>query len=129
MWKRKSNSKLSNISCRGADGRTYHSGLEAAVNNLLLLRERAGELRIIKRQERVPLIVNGVKVCTWVPDFTVEMIAEAEERLIEAKGFTTQLFLLKKKIYMATGTRKVEMWGGSARAPKLMEILVPKEFA
>lgn len=125
-WAR--NSKFGNALAK-SEGRSFHSKLEASVDGILRMREKAGEIKIIGRQVTVPLYVNGVKVCSWIADFEIEDLKANEERLVEGKGFEDAIWKLKKKLYLAVGTKKVEMWGGTAARPVLMEILVPKGVA
>ena len=48
---------------------TFDSAKEARVWASLQLRERAGEIRGLKRQVRYRLMVNGCHVCSYVSDF------------------------------------------------------------
>ena len=51
------------------DGIRFSSKKEANRDAELRLLERAGKIGSLERQPRFPLIVNGVKVCTYVGDW------------------------------------------------------------
>ena len=51
------------------DGVRFASKAEAARDAELQLLARAGKIFALTRQPRYPLIVNGVKVCTYVGDW------------------------------------------------------------
>lgn len=57
------------------------------------------------RQQRWPLKVNGVKVCTIIPDFVVWVKDEDDEsprmELHEVKGFETAIWKLKRRLFNA----------------------------
>lgn len=87
------------------DGVTFDSVGEAARWAELKLLERAGHIRNLERQVRVPLVVNGVKVCAVVVDFAY---FEGERRVWEDH----------KSAY----TRKLPVWRIKA---KLIAALYP----
>jgi hypothetical protein len=61
--------------------------------------QRAGEISDLRRQVRYPLIVNGVKVCTYVADFVyVQGGATCVE---DSKGVRTQAYVVKRKLMLA----------------------------
>lgn len=65
----------------------------------LKLLERAGQIRNLELQPRFPLIVEGIKVCTYVGDFAY---FEANKRVIEdSKGFKTKEYVIKRKLLLA----------------------------
>ncbi len=51
------------------DGVRFASKAEAKRDAELLLLARAGQIFALRRQPRYPLVVNGVKVCTYVGDW------------------------------------------------------------
>jgi len=51
------------------DGRRYASKGEARRAQQLQLLERAGKIEKLEYQVRFPLVVLGVKICTYVADF------------------------------------------------------------
>lgn len=91
------------------DGHRFASKLEARRYGELRLLERAGEIRDLRIQPRYDLVVNGVKVGTYVADFayldktgtpvTEDTKSEATARLA--------VFRLKAKLFRALFRREV----------------------
>jgi hypothetical protein len=81
------------------DGVRFASKAEAKRDAELQLLERAGQIRDLKRQPRFPLVVNGVKVCTYVGDWAYHEILssiEAVQPVVEdRKGVLTPAFKIK----------------------------------
>jgi Protein of unknown function (DUF1064) len=77
------------------DGVRFASQKEAQRWAELRLLERKGEITGLKRQVRFPLSVNGIKVTTYVSDFTYR---DPGGRLVveDAKGVRTPLYKLKR---------------------------------
>lgn len=88
-------------SCVGADGFRYHSRAEAKVAAELELRVKAGDIADFERQVNVPLIVNGIKVCTYIADFLI-LHNDGTRELLEVKGWRTPEWKLKEKLVRAT---------------------------
>lgn len=78
----------------------YASKSEAAYAAKLDLSKRAGVILKWDRQVRVPLVVNGVKVCTIVPDFKV-YARNGDWWYVEVKGHPTATWRLKRKLLAA----------------------------
>ena len=57
------------------DGLKFDSVKEAKRWTELQFMQRAGEIRNLQRQVRIPIEINGVKVCTYVADFTYDELA------------------------------------------------------
>lgn len=80
----------------GLNGEKYDSKSEARRHQVLLMREHAGIIRELKHKPaRIPLVVAGVEIGTWTPDFEyLEWIDEGhvgERRVWEdVKGFTSR---------------------------------------
>lgn len=75
------------------DGVRFASKAEASRDAELKLLELAGRITIIKRQPRFPLVVGGVKICTYVGDWEY---LEGNYRVVEdRKGVLTQSFKIK----------------------------------
>lgn len=54
----------------GLNGEKYDSKSEARRHQVLLMREHAGIIRDLKHKPaRIPLVVAGVEIGTWTPDF------------------------------------------------------------
>ncbi len=92
---------------------TFASKAEAKRDAELLLLERAGKIREIKRQPKFDLIVNGVKVCRYVADWRYQETVESKSPLNYAtfvetvdvvedrKGVQTAAFKIKWKLAQA----------------------------
>ena len=88
-------SKYSNIKTE-VDGIMFDSKREAGHWSQLVMRERAGSITDLQRQIRFELHVNGVKVCTYSPDF---QYWEGERLIVaDSKGMKTAVYNLKKKM-------------------------------
>jgi hypothetical protein len=61
---------------------------------------RAKRVKSWMRQVRWKLVVNGVTVCTMVPDFRVEF-PDGSVALVEVKGMETAVYKLKRKLFRA----------------------------
>lgn len=81
------------------DGITFHSKKEALRYKELRLLERAGSIRDLSLQVKIPIQINAVKVCDYVCDF---MYFENNTRVIEdVKGWRTHVYILKRKLIKA----------------------------
>lgn len=86
------------------NGTRYDSGLEAHVAEQLDFLLKAGELVEVKRQVKIPLMVNDVLICNYIIDFVV-VDKYGQKKYIEAKGFRTALWEMKWKLCMALGNQ------------------------
>lgn len=81
------------------DGVRFASKAEAARDNELLLLQRGGVIKDLKRQPRFPLIVCGMKICTYVGDWKYYEKSErgqfAHEVVEDRKGVLTPAFKIK----------------------------------
>ena len=81
-------------------GIRFDSKLEARVYEDLEFQLNAGVLKEIKRQVKIPLMVNGVLICNYYCDFrTVDKYGQVVYR--EAKGMELPLWQVKKKLFLA----------------------------
>lgn len=84
-------------------GIAFASRKEARRYSELRLLERAGEISGLELQPRFPIVVNGVKVCTYVADFryldkkTDKFITED----VKSEATKTPIYRLKKKLVEA----------------------------
>jgi len=54
----------------------------------------------VKRQVKIPLMVNDVLICTYYCDFrTVDKYGQV--KYVEAKGLEMPVFQIKKKLFLA----------------------------
>lgn len=80
-------------------GTIYASQKEAKRCEELKLLEKAGHIRNLDLQPKFPMIVNGVKVCTYIADAAY---FENNARVIEdVKGVKTPVYRLKRKLLLA----------------------------
>jgi hypothetical protein len=81
------------------DGIRFDSRKEAGRWVELRALEAAGAIAAIRRQVRIPIIVNGVRVCAYVADF---VYVERGRWVVEdTKGFRTAIYKLKRKLLKA----------------------------
>ena len=64
------------------------------------MRLRAGELTEVRRQVRIALDVNDHHICNYVIDFVVKH-KDGTEEYIEVKGFETDVWRMKWKLFEA----------------------------
>lgn len=65
-----------------------------------------GELKDMKFQPKYPLIVNGVKICDYSPDFDVTH-NDGRLETVEAKGIESDIYKVKKKLFEILYERKL----------------------
>jgi hypothetical protein len=78
------------------DGIKFHSAKEAKRYTELKVLARAGIIRGLILQPRFPIIVNDVKVCTYISDF--EYVENGVRIVNDVKGFKTDVYVIKKKL-------------------------------
>ncbi len=89
------------------DGIRFASQKEGRRYDELRLLERGGAIRDLRLQVRYPLKVNGLLVCTYVPDFVYHDITADREIVEDAKGVRTREFITKSKLFEAIHGFKV----------------------
>lgn len=84
------------------DGLKFDSVKESKRWAELQFMERAGEIKNLQRQVRIPIVINGIKVCTYVADFTYDELAGHVVEDVKSV-FTRKdaLFRLKAKLLKA----------------------------
>lgn len=82
------------------NGNKYDSKLEARVAEELDYRLKSGEIIEIKRQVRIPLIVNTIKISTYYIDF-IYIKKDGTRVYCEVKGFETEVWKMKWKLLTA----------------------------
>lgn len=89
------------------DGVHFASKREAKRWGELLLLEKAGAIKGLRRQVRYPLTVNGELVTTYVADFEYLLAPTKKSQSVwipvveDAKGFRTKEYILKRKLMHA----------------------------
>lgn len=92
------------------DGITFASKKEALVYAGLKLAEKMGDISELKLQPRIKLIAGGVHICTYVCDFFYFDRRRGNHLWVDAKGFKTPIYKLKKKLVLAlTGIEIIEV--------------------
>ncbi len=100
----------------------YDSKLEAAVGAILRIRERAGEIENVRRQQSVKLGTRFWK-CDFVFTEFNSCYPEGETVFCEAKGFGSREWIWIKEMWRLIGPGRLEIWGGSYSSPKTIEVL------
>lgn len=100
----------------------HPSKLEASVCELLILREKAGDIRNLKWQHTVRLD----KYTKWKVDWSFESSPDWVLCFAEAKGKETTDYRRKLKMWRdGLGPSSLEIWKGAWKRPFLMEIVLP----
>lgn len=91
--------KYKNKSCRYG-GRMYHSRRE--VNDAIWLDSllKQGKIQEVNHQYKISLRVNGEFICNHYVDFEV-ILNDGRPKYVETKGFPTEVWRLKKKLFNA----------------------------
>ncbi len=106
----------------------FPSKLESAVYDLLLLREKSGEITEIKRQASVELQPGPPKVrINWKIDFSFIDTKTKKLVYVEAKGIECATFKLKLRMFISKKIGRLEIWKGSYQRPVLSRIIDPGE--
>lgn len=82
------------------NGVKYDSTLEAKVAEDLDWQLKSGDLVEVKRQVKVPLMVNKVLICTYYCDFRV-VDKYGQVKYVEAKGIELPVWKIKKRLFLA----------------------------
>lgn len=101
---------------------TFASQLEAAVYQLLKLRENAGEIELIQTQATVLLTKAEIK---YIPDFKCLDLKTNTVFYVESKGYSTPEWNIKKRLWRYYGPANLEIWKGTHKNPHLAEIIEP----
>lgn len=106
----------------------FPSKLESAVFDILTLRERAGEITDIKRQQVVELQGGGRDTrITWRLDFSYTDVTNGKTVYVEAKGFEEQIYKRNLKMWRFNPPAKLEIYKGSYKNVKLVEVIEAKD--
>src|SRR5690242_4921501 len=99
-----SNTKISHA------GFSFSSKHEAAVYDILYLRMKAGEFESIQPQDSVYL--TDAKIL-YKPDFKCIRPNGLEPLWVEAKGFKTDVWAIKRRLWKEYGPGELEIWEGT----------------
>jgi hypothetical protein len=90
-------------------GFVFDSRKEADRYDQLLLLERNGELRNLRRQVRYEMRVNGALICRYTADFVYEECRKEiwTEITEDVKGYPNERWPMKKKLFKAIFGREI----------------------
>lgn len=99
---RAKDSKFKAIPTTTADGQVFKSILESAFYNRMWVLQRAGEVKLIEREVRYELIVNGVFIAAYMLDFRITY-SDGRIEYVDCKSTATKtpLYLMKKQLMLA----------------------------
>lgn len=121
MIKKKSFFQRKKNKFKAARTNGFSSKLENAVHEILLLREKAGEISDIKCQQSVKLTEAQISYRT---DFSF-VTKDNKTCWVEAKGYEGETWRLKKKLWKYYGPGPLEIYKGSFTKPFLDEVIIP----
>jgi len=104
-------------------GKTFSSKLEAALYDYLLLLEQRGEISDIRCQPNVYLTDARI---LFIPDFVATETSTGADVYFEAKGFTTAVYQIKRRLWKVYGLGTLHVFKGSASRLVAFETIVPK---
>jgi hypothetical protein len=104
-------------------GHRHRSKLESAVCQIIHLREKVGELRVIQAEDHLKLSAAGI---VYIADFKCQDTRSGEFFWVEAKGFENDRWPILKKLWRFYGPGRLEIWKGTHNRPFLDETIVPK---
>ena len=92
------------------NGYSYHSKKEAAYAQELDLRVKAKDIKSWERQIKISLDINGFHITNYYIDFIIIHNDKTKE-YVEVKGFETDVWGLKWKMFEALYSKKFERKG------------------
>lgn len=105
---------------------TSHGSFDSKLENyvygdlLLLQKDPKNKIKEIQRQKTIQLL-PGI---AYRADFKI-VLSDDSFYIVEAKGFETEVWLLKKKIYKVFGPAPLEVWKGSKSGRRIVETIIP----
>lgn len=124
MWaKRNEKRKYGNSKVEGTTpGHWFDSKSEKALHTLLSLRERAGEISALSHHPGTVHLTEA-KI-GYRPDFS--FIENGETIYAEMKGFETEPWRIKKKLWTYYGPGRLQIWKQGSGGPILVDTVSPK---
>lgn len=115
-----------NIKKTVSHDKKYDSKFEANFGDNLELQLKAKEIRGFDIHQRIPLEVNGYKICDYYIDFVIYHNDETVE-YVETKGYATDTWKLKWKLFTAlyedkVGVKITLVMQGKQSAPKIRKV-------
>jgi len=91
------------------DNILFPSKREASRYGDIKIMLKAGVIQDLTLHPKFPCIVNGLKVCTYIADFSYVRRKDGEVVTEDCKGYRTDVYRLKKKLVEAIyGIRIIE---------------------
>lgn len=90
------------------DGISFSSKAEARRYGELKLLLRAGNIDELVLQPKFPLVVEGVKIGTYIADFSYFDVLTSKVVIEDVKGMMTPVYRIKKKLMKAI--YGIEVW-------------------
>lgn len=118
-WPKHRSSKFKNERTEQA-GISFSSKGEAGLHQMLLLMEKAGEVSSIRVQDHVYLTDARI---LYIADFVVWDVKLSETVWIEYKGFETDVWRIKRRLWMHYGPGKLRVYKGQRGGITLKETL------
>lgn len=100
-WYKRGKNKFNNNTCRCLSKHIHDSRGESNYCDYLLAELKDGKIKEYKQQVSYDLVVNGKKICRHIVDFIV-IDNDGNESVHEYKGFATDVWRLKMKLWEAT---------------------------
>lgn len=82
------------------DGIRFASKAEARRYETLKMELAHGLIKNLELQPKYPIVINGLKVCTYIADFKYEML-NGRKIVEDVKGMRTPIFNIKRKLMEA----------------------------
>lgn len=105
-------------------GYSFSSKLESVVFDMLLLMEKAKELKDIRVQKHVKLTAAQI---LYVVDFEAFDLKQNKMIYFEAKGYETPEWKIKKRLWKHYGPGPLYIYRGHYQSPKLDEHIIPEQ--
>lgn len=104
-------------------GYSFASKLERSVFDLLCLMEKAGEIQNIKCQDHVYLTEARI---IMIPDFKVFDLTLEQNIWIEAKGYESDIWRIKRRLWKVYGPGRLRVYKAKGKALFMSEELYPR---
>lgn len=105
-------------------GFTFDSKFEGSLYMYLQLLEKGGEIRDMRVKPNVR--ITDAKIL-MIPDFSAFHPDLNETVYHEAKGFETEVWLLKKRLWRHYGPGRLRVYKGSAKSFTMVEEIIPEK--
>ncbi len=83
------------------DGIRFASKMEGRRYERLRALQKGGAIRNLRLQTQYKLIVNGVLICRYRPDFEYDEVATGEHVVEDVKGYRNHVYAIKAQLMLA----------------------------